>query len=143
MDLAPVLPYKNAAIAVHAARVMMNDLMLGCLLVNNSDGLSCAGPVQASPGGLACPAACILETAEFLTNRFSAIQAKWMPSGVLNCRHAGFHFLQAGLGHCHGILLPVVAVEQFQRQGALSPVTANALKDLSQRSDSVPGIDAV
>src|SRR5208283_2176953 len=54
----------------------------------------------------------------------------------------GLHFFQAGAGHGGGVLFPVVAVEQFQRQDTAKAAVAQGAEDGGEGSDAVAGIDA-
>src|SRR6266487_4458541 len=55
----------------------------------------------------------------------------------------GLHLLQPGAGHGEGVLVPVVAVEQLQRQHAAEADGPQVAEDVLERGDAVAGVDAL
>src|SRR5262249_47685623 len=59
----------------------------------------------------------------------------------LNRSYDGLHFFEAGAGDYQGVFLPVVAIEQLERQNAAIADRHEVLEDLLERSDAVAGED--
>src|SRR5690242_7063777 len=57
--------------------------------------------------------------------------------------HGGAGFLQACAGVFLGAHFPILLIEEFEREDAAKAVVAKIAENLSERRDSVAGVDAI